>query len=169
MKRVAEIKKKRERVFWKSRCVHAGFFVVPVLTLIGFTPQKDGCSQGEGQGPPTESPREQRVRLDKIGGTGRCLYLANTGKNQNQVLSSQCTYPWRRPIDGYGGRLTIFSVSYALLYIGVTYPGDLIHTHWVVHQTVLDCGERAGARRCDGNDRLPLFVLGFCFVPGIWV
>ena len=102
-------------------------------------PQKDGRSQGEGQGPPTESPREQRVRLDKIGRTGRCLYLANTGENQDQVLSSQCTYPWRRPIDGYGGRLTIFSVSYALLYIGVTHPGDLIHTHWVVHKTVLDC------------------------------
>jgi len=34
MKRIAEIKKKRERVFWKNRCVHGVWFTTSTLSLI---------------------------------------------------------------------------------------------------------------------------------------
>ena len=90
---------------------------VPLVGGIYFDPngstlRKDGCSQGEGQGPSTKGPRKQRVRLHKTGRTRRCLCL-NTGENQDQVFDSQRTCPRGRPVHGYGGRLTIFSVSYA--------------------------------------------------------
>ena len=93
------------------------FIRASVLTLIEFILQKDGRSQGEGQGPQTKSSRKKRVRLDKTGGAGRYLYAANTGENQDQVLGSQCTYPRGRPIDGHGGRLTIL-------------PSVCIIVHW---------------------------------------
>jgi len=35
MKRIAEIKKKRERVFWKNRCVSTDWFAVFAPSLIG--------------------------------------------------------------------------------------------------------------------------------------
>lgn len=35
MKRIAEIKKRREHVFWKNRYVHADFFAAFALSLIG--------------------------------------------------------------------------------------------------------------------------------------
>jgi len=101
------------------------------------TLQKDGRSQGEGQGPPTKTPRKQRIRLDETGGASRRLCLANTGENQSQVLVSQCTHPRRRPIHGYGNRLTICCLI-CILYNAVTHPGGLIHTHQLVHHRVLD-------------------------------
>ena len=121
-------------MFWKNRCAQANWSLAFAWTLIGFTLQKDGRSQGEGQGPPTKSPREQRVCLDKTGGTSRRLYLPNTRENQGQVLNSQCTYPRGRSIHGYGDRLAIELYLVCILYIAVTRPSDLMRTRLVVHQ-----------------------------------
>lgn len=166
MKRVAEIKKRREHVFWKKRYIYLDYFPESRLTLIACVVQKDGRSQREGQGPPAEDHYQQRNRLDNTCGTSYRLRFADAGKSQGQVLCPQCPYPRRRSIHGYGNRLAIYSVSCAhctlLFFVVIQY----IHVDWCIKEYRTEGEEMASE---DSRNRSPLLVFSLCFVPGIWI
>ena len=103
MKRIAEIKQKREHAFWKNRSVH---LVLRSPTLQTDAVQ-DGCREGKAQGAQKTHPRED---LDQACPTYYPPGGKDQGEDQGCDQNAQCTHCRRGSVNGDGDRLSFGSI-----------------------------------------------------------
>lgn len=102
MKRIAEIKSKRENAFWKHR-YGLPFYVQLEQMLNG--PQQDGGKQREASGTSQEETRENLCQTCGAYGCRCTRGREDTGKDQGIYQEPERTYTWGRTVNGYGYRL----------------------------------------------------------------
>lgn len=105
MKRIGEIRSKRERAFFKNR------YVLPVpstaqLALTHSLPFQYGRCPRQAEGSPQEGAGCCKDDRQATGTFGSFL-CTNTAKNQDRGKVAVGTGPWRRSFHGYGYRLVI--------------------------------------------------------------
>lgn len=120
MKRVAEIKQKREHAFWKHRCVHVlqliSYMLAYALGQNGCKPRKAACASQEEAGEGKDICQTCRANS-----YGILWYREDTGKNQGPDKSTKRPCTWRRSVDGYGYRLGAAVFSLVSVYIFSTF------------------------------------------------
>lgn len=110
MKRVGEIKQRREHAFWKQRFVSAASLATQLLTA---TVRQNGACPGEETSTPSQKVGNQVSVRQTRGADGSGIYIhrESVGKNQSTKQEPECPHCGRWPIHGYGYRLVFISPS----------------------------------------------------------
>lgn len=105
IKRISEIKQKREHAFWKHRYARAYPTQLFVLTSRSL---QDGCEQRK----VTCTPQEEVGEVEGICQAGRTYRYRtlwgreDSGENQDPVKITKCPCTGRGQVDGHGYRLS---------------------------------------------------------------
>lgn len=169
MKRIAEIKKRREHVFWKNRCVHAGLFVAVCFDPDWICPSI-GWPQPRRRSEPTEERSSQTKSLSRRNWWSRSLPLPRRYGRRSRSSPRLAVHLSLGKANRWVWRSTNHLLCFVCIIVHWCYSS------WRLNTYTLSCTSksiglrgRAVARGCDNRNRLPLFVFGFRFLPGIWV
>lgn len=121
MKRIGEIKKRREHVFWKQRLVY--------VRLAKLNKLKSMYQNGRSSGEEACISRQKGCKNTISQTFGTCGYGSytirkNTGENQDTDQEQKRSHTRRGPNDGHGCRLNSFPCVLCFIYCNVS-PFDV--------------------------------------------
>jgi hypothetical protein len=99
MKRIAEIKARREHAFYKNRCVSFPF--LSNLRMLNHVRLQYGSGPGKASRASQEDHAGEGVHQPRPT-PGKDRSSTRTGEDQGCRQVKKCSHPWRRPLYGHG-------------------------------------------------------------------
>jgi hypothetical protein len=173
MKRIAEIKSRREHAFWKHRCVVFYHYLnTSVLTHLIFF--QHVCCAGQAACSSSQEARVQNIRQTRStsgGHTSQPGEGSRAREDQGVAEDTNSVNSWGRTVDGYGYRLTrppfaLSSILFSALLLSLSCGHSYVIRTCIARYSRVQIVQRLSSKALL-HIALSLLVLRLCLLPNI--